>query len=213
MKNYIILFVLVLFSCEAPRDCTDPNCAGSPISFQLWATISDTSSILSVNDTLKMYIPIPDSIKSDYGNYSVGSVNEKRSWFFMQMFIHDSIHADGTSDGEQLVSDVRCLVNGKYQTGSMTFDNKRRMAEIHFFFPRKGKYYIQSNWDGVKFIFKEKEKKGELQAGAYIGLDAENHHHDLYLSWIPVYDHRLQLEQGFRQLKEAGLFWYAFEVK
>ena len=31
--------------CEAPLDCTDPDCVGSPINFQLWATLSVGCSI------------------------------------------------------------------------------------------------------------------------------------------------------------------------
>jgi len=94
----------------------------------------------------------------------------------------------------------------------MRFDNKRRMAEIHFTFPRKGKYYIAPRWSGVNFVFKD--NKEWLKVEAYIGLqEGVSSHNQLYLSWNTLYDHRLQVEEELRKRKEAGLFIYAFQVK
>ena len=73
--------LLMATQCEAPIDCTNPDCVGSPINFGLKATLSDTSSVFNLNDTLKMYIPVPDSIKSEYGDYSISNIDgDRRGW-------------------------------------------------------------------------------------------------------------------------------------
>lgn len=217
MKNIIVVILFLLsfafmaVQCEAPRDCTDPDCVNSPISLILQATISDTSSVFSINDTLKMYISIPDTLNTNYENFIFESINQRKTWFFIDASIIDT--TNGIIGGKLLPKEnVKCVLDNRYKTGSMEFDTNRNMAEIHFTFPRKGKYYISSNIQGGRFVFKSKDNDWML-AMLNIGLNVKKQRHDLYLSWLPTYDQRLQMAEELRRREEEGLFWYAFEVK
>jgi hypothetical protein len=195
-------------------NCIEEDCSESPMNFHLIATLSDTSSVLNLGDTLKMYIPIPNVIETNYGDFEVEAINSRKSWFDVGFVFFDSLVENGRYVASSPINDIYFLIDGKYKQREYRFDSYRKMAEVHFIPSKKGKYYIHSDQNRTPLIFKE--KGADWYSSMFtLGLDIEvkNQHQDLYLSWILNLEERVSASHGLRDLNRVGLFTYAFEVK
>jgi len=206
--------IFSVISCGPPMNCIEEDCSESPMNFHMKATISDTSSILNLGDTLKMYIPIPSTLETNYGDYEVEAINSRKSGFFVGFVFLDSVIENGRYVASFPIDDIYFLIDGRYKKREYKFDSYRKMAEVHFIPSKKGKYYIYSDWDRTPLIFKE--KGGNWYSSMFsLGLDVDvkNQHQDLYLSWILDLEERVLAGHSLRDINKAGLFNYAFEVK
>lgn len=218
MKSYIILTVLTLFmmSCDPQMNCTEPDCGSSPISFQLNASINDTSSIIKLGNTLSFKIQVPDTIDTNNGLYLVEAIDTRVSSIALTLIYIDTIYNNGVGEFS-LLNEIIQFEKGGFsskgpKTAAVYFDEKSKSIQFSLTPAKKGRYYIESSIQSSRFVFKEKDNSWMLVMSK-LGIGDIDQHHDLYLSWIPDLAERVATRHALSDRKRAGSFLYAFEVK
>ena len=206
---YSLVLVLLMQSCEPPRDCTDPNCVTSPILVKLKANLSDTNKILHIGDTLKMNFRIPDTLATNEGTFYVNSVQS--ATFSLKYYRVDTI----VSDTNFTVNAENFLIKkGKFANLStaLELDNSSKELELHFVMVKKGHFYIQVSPQSGRLTITEKDGKKYLIM-FNTGFNVKDSHLDLYLSWIGSIADRAKIKERITSYTNAGFGWYSFNVE
>jgi hypothetical protein len=212
MKNLFLMLLgcIVFFSCEPPRDCTDPKCADSPILVKLKANLSDTNMVLHVGDTLKMRLMIPDVLATNQGTFDVASVQQ--AWFGLQYYRIDTIIS---KTDIRFANETFIFKKGQFASANslaLEFDKTSKELELHFVLNKKGKFYIQVSPQSGRLEMTEKNGSKFLIM-FNTDFNVKDSHTDLYLSWIGNVADRNEMRTNITSQINSGFGWYSFKVE
>lgn len=211
MKFLISLYtlLLVLQACDPPADCTDIRCIDSPIITKLKANLSDTSYLLRIGDTLKLFVEIPDTLTSNYGNISVSTV--QKATVSIRFYSVDSIVSKTIF---AINSESYLLKIGKFASQSqiVEFNNDMKKIEVNFPLKKKGKFYIQMGEQSQRLELTQIDGS-KLLVMTHLGFNNKNMHTELYLSWINDSVYRTEAQSYLNNLAADGIGFYAFNVE
>lgn len=202
----VIGIICVLFaasSCDPERECTEPRCLYSDVNAVIPGYLSgNLDSIISIGDTIRFYMKIPEILGTNYGNIERAGI--RRNSFFG---IRRSSGTDSLINGvfSNLIElprhDIRFSV---LSSGSVTWDYRTGEYECLFIPNQKGKYII--GVIGGRLEIDAKDGKSWL-INPIIAIDAPRHY-ALFKSWMDSSMH----EDAIRTVS-ADRAWYCFEVR
>jgi hypothetical protein len=84
----IITIVLILASCDPPRNCTKPSCLYSDAKTDLFFTLTGkTDSVIHIGDTIRLKCKLPDTLKTNYGDIIFGSLLGNSFLQYIKIFL------------------------------------------------------------------------------------------------------------------------------
>jgi hypothetical protein len=196
MRNLIfVLIISLLISCDP-----DNKDIFNTERVKLTATLSDTTEILLLGDTLKISLPLPDTITNSQ-TFIVQSL--QRGQFYMSISKIDTINKKPI-----LITPPNYWVtkgnisSTNFLSFEMSKTNKPYGIEIHFKPPSKGLYYLEMTSQPGQLKI-----NNSYEARLFINFNAQNKHFHLAepffgQSW--VYE--------VQQIVNEGLGVYVFRV-
>jgi hypothetical protein len=204
LKFVFLAFIFQSSLCEPPVDCTDPKCGNSPISLNLVATLSDSSTVFRVGDTLRFNLKIPDTLVTNMGTYYLGYIQNA---VFSLHYVNKDRFGDST-----ISADFPPVIVTKGSTKgrpNYMFDNNREL-ELLFVLPKKSQYYIGVSSQPQRCIIVDKKGNKTL---IMFSVDFNNNGNgDLYLSWLKP--HQKDANAAWLTAEDNNrLGYFYFEVK
>lgn len=207
MKNKTTLifgFILLLFlnSCEPETLCTEPKCKYSDVNYNLEASISGKmDSIINIGDTIYIRLKICDTMKTNYGEISFGSISSE-SFFTIEADCFDTITNNGAINLSPL--EIKPIKFHSQNFRVFCWDITTREFECLIIPAKKGKCYLQIN--GGKVIMNDiNNKQWAINPIIYTN---QTKRINQYLGWMSE-SMRPEAEAKLRQINS----WYCFEVK
>lgn len=191
-----------LYSCDPPRECTDPQCLYSDVNTSVEGKLTgNTNALIHLGDTLQFSMKIPDTLSTNYGEIVFGRLHAD-SFFGITLQSFDSI----VNGHEMAGSKIYTIKPDKYGTmpnGLKTWDYTTREYQCKIVPQKKGKYIL--NILGGRIEMTASDGKSWLINPTIIPV--VDLHHSLYVSWFPT----LNQSQASSEI-EATSFMYCFEV-
>ena len=212
MKNFFLLCVSISFlceSCDPPRDCIDPSCTNSSITFKFKGNINDTNRVLHIGDTLKMYLKVPDTLLTSIGQYYLGSVQ------YADIAIdYNRIDTIINKSTWKSVSKKFLIKKGKFafQSSAVEFDYPSKEIELYFIAEEKGNFHIQFSPQPSRLEITDKSGK-KLLLMMSTSLNVKNNHLDMYLSLIGDISYKDEARIYINDLAFKGVGTYTFKVE
>jgi hypothetical protein len=205
LKFFFLAFIFQSALCEPPDDCAEPDCGNSPILLNLVATLSDSSTVFRVGDTLRFNLKIPDTLVTNMGTYYLGYIQHA---VFSLGYSSNDRWGDSTSP-TNLPLPVIVTKGSTKGSPNYTFDGNKEL-ELFFVFPKKSRYIISVSPQPYRCIIVDKKGNKILMM---LAVDFNNNGNgDLLLSWLKPHNKNEAVEI-LRKADENRLGYFYFEVK
>ena len=202
------MLLLCSISCRQEKFCTEPRCQSSDVSTRLKATLSGaTGKYVKLGDTLQLYMKIPDTLKTNYGNIVVRSVEQAR--FGIEQGCFDSLTTTGSINTSRCRNIPTYIKGGQSNYNIPNLNNPTRELLALYIPQVKAKYYMKI---GVINRMEMTATDGRRWLINFsVDVVVPDRHHDLYVSWTPE-SQKAEMRQILDDYEKNGLCWYAFQA-
>jgi hypothetical protein len=201
--------MVFLQACDPKRNCNQPTCLYSNVLAEpIEATLTgNLDSIINIGDTLRLYMKIPDTLRTNYGNVVFGNLLDRCAFSFTAG-VGDSIIGNAILANPFQIPKIFI----KYGTGSSnqlnqnapSWEPSSREFECLLITNKKGKCII----DLKNGLISMKAIDGkEWLVNVPIKITNEKRYNQ-YLSWV---NQSNQVEALSLVFQKKG--WYCFEVQ
>jgi hypothetical protein len=205
MRRILIVLYILLFSisCDPPRSSIRTN-----DSINLKAEVNDTSEILKIGDTLKVYVRVNEMVRTDMGLVTVEKVLSN-SFFSCILSNIDTL----TGYGQLILfNDLNAPVLKRMTKGNFTasLENSWNFnltapyeVEVQLIMKRKGVFVLEIQPQAGILNYNNSKK-----ANVFVNFNVVNKHHDLLGKYLGV-PYVLSLAQR----EQLGFGTYGFRVE
>ena len=205
---FIISLAFTNTSCDPPRNCTEPKCLYSDVSAEISVTLTgNLDSIISIGDTIRLYMKIPETLIPIGGNYdpiSFGSL-KTNSYFGIISGGFDSLTTTGRIGNHPL--EPINLIYDKTPSGSITWNYTTGEYECLFIPTESGRYKFEFASGRMEIVAND---GSEWLINPVLKFDSTSSSHVRYHQYISWVEESLQI--GALELLSQKKAWYCFEV-